>query len=171
VPANVEAAQQLAADLAAAEARPRKIRTAQEPTGAPSARASRAEARTAAAEAPAAAAEQAADEPARRPAKATTTASTASAAPASDLPAQPSRDDVRAALDAVIPELQKCAGSLHGTADVTMTVRSGGVVSYAVVAGTFAGTPEGSCIARTVKLAKFPAFSDPSVRVSYPFEL
>jgi hypothetical protein len=96
----------------------------------------------------------------------------AAAAPsASDLPPQPSRDDVRAALRAVIPDLQKCTGALHGTADVTMTVRSAGVVSYAVVAGSFAGTPEGSCIARTVKLAKFPAFSEPTVRVSYPFEL
>ena len=52
-----------------------------------------------------------------------------------------------------------------------MIVRSRGVVSYAMVSGSFAGTPEGSCIARSVKLAKFPAFSDPSVRVNYPFEL
>jgi outer membrane biosynthesis protein TonB len=88
-----------------------------------------------------------------------------------DLPAQPSRDEVRAALNAVIPELQKCIGERHGTADVTLTVRAPGSVSYAVVAGSFAGTPEGSCIARAVKLAKFPAFREPTVRVSYPFQL
>jgi hypothetical protein len=88
-----------------------------------------------------------------------------------DLPLQPSREDVRSALDAVIPELQKCVGEQHGDADVTMVVRSHGVVSYAVVSGSFAGTPEGSCIARSVKLAKFPAFSAPSLRVTYPFSL
>jgi hypothetical protein len=67
--------------------------------------------------------------------------------------------------------VQQCAGNLRGVAQLDVTVASNGSVTHAVVAGDFAGTPEGSCIARTVKLAKFPAFSEPSVRVSYPFEL
>jgi hypothetical protein len=87
------------------------------------------------------------------------------------LPAQPSRDQVSAALNAVVPALQKCVGDRHDTADVTLTVRPGGFVSYAVVSGAYAGSTEGSCIARAVKAAKFPAFSDPSVRITYPFQL
>ena len=95
--------------------------------------------------------------------------SEAPAAPA--LPAQPSREDVSAALNAVVPALQKCVGDRHDTADVTLTVRPAGFVSYAVVSGPYAGSAEGSCIARAVKAAKFPAFSDSSVRINYPFQL
>ena len=61
---------------------------------------------------------------------------------------------------------------LHdGVATVTLTVRGSGQVSHALVGGTFAGTPQGSCIARAVKLARFPSFSDDSVRITYPFQL
>jgi hypothetical protein len=95
----------------------------------------------------------------------------AEAAPAPVLPAQPSRDQVTAALNSILPALQKCVGDRHDTADVTLTVRPAGFVSYAVVAGAFAGSAEGSCIARAVKAAKFPAFSDPSLRINYPFQL
>jgi hypothetical protein len=174
-------ASELAQAVADAERAQRKGRAAQEPSGA-KLTGSRAELRAARA------AEGPASNPAQAPASAAVRAPAADEArvpsdpasrpaakpaqeSASDLAAQPSREQVRAALDAVIPELQKCTGNQHGTADVTMTVRSAGVVSYAVVAGSFAGTPEGSCIARTVKLAKFPPFSEPSMRVSYPFEL
>jgi hypothetical protein len=90
---------------------------------------------------------------------------------ATGLPAQPSREQVTAALNAVVPALQKCVGDRHDTADVTLTVRPGGFVSYAVVSGPYAGSNEGSCIARAVKAAKFPAFTDPSVRITYPFQL
>lgn len=92
-------------------------------------------------------------------------------ASSADLPAKPSREQVTAALNAVLPELQRCVGDRHDTADVTLTVRPGGFVSYAVVAGPYAGSAEGSCIARAVKAAKFPAFSDPSLRITYPFQL
>lgn len=88
-----------------------------------------------------------------------------------NLPAQPSREQVTAALSAVVPALKKCVGDRHDTADVTLTVRPAGFVSYAVVAGPYAGSSEGSCIARAVKAAKFPEFSDPTLRVSYPFQL
>jgi len=92
-------------------------------------------------------------------------------AAAAGLPAQPSREQVVATMDAVVGELAKCVGDKHGAANVTMTVRSAGTVSHALVGGTFAGTPEGSCIARVIKQAQFPAFSDVSIRVSYPFQL
>jgi hypothetical protein len=87
------------------------------------------------------------------------------------LPAHPSREQVVASLNAVAGELQRCVGDRHGVAEVTLTVRPAGFVSYAVVSGTYAGTSEGSCIARAVRAAKFPAFSDPTLRVTYPFEL
>jgi hypothetical protein len=177
-------ASELAQAVAEAERGQRTRRAAQEPSGAKATRSRAEQGAAPAAEGPASTpastpAEAQASAAAREPAAAVRDASdtarrsdVSSGTPgATNLPAQPSRDDVRAALNAVIPELHKCTGSQHGTADVTMTVRSAGVVSYAVVAGSFAGTPEGSCIARTVKLAKFPAFSEPSVRVSYPFEL
>jgi len=91
--------------------------------------------------------------------------------PTGPLAAQPTREQVVAAMDKVLPALTECVGTKHGTANVSMTVRSTGSVSYALVGGTFAGTPEGSCIARVVKQAEFPAFSDPSIRVTYPFQL
>jgi hypothetical protein len=87
------------------------------------------------------------------------------------LPGHPSRDQVVSSLNAVSGELQKCVGDRHGVAEVTVTVRSGGFVSYAVVSGAYAGTVEGSCIARAVRAAKFPAFTEPMLRVTYPFQL
>lgn len=87
------------------------------------------------------------------------------------LPDHPSREQVTYSLNSVSSELKKCVGDRHGVADVTVTVRSAGFVSYAVVSGDYAGTPEGSCIARAVRAAKFPAFSEPTLRVTYPFQL
>jgi hypothetical protein len=89
----------------------------------------------------------------------------------SNLPAQPSREAVVAALDAIAPQLASCTGDKHGVANVTLTVRGAGIVSHALVTGVFAGTPEGSCIARAVKLAHFEPFRDPTIRVTYPFQL
>ena len=91
--------------------------------------------------------------------------------PEGGLPAQPTRDQVVAAMSSVLPGLQECVGDKHGVADVTVTVRSAGFVSYAIVGGTFVGTPEGSCIAKVVRDAKFPPFTDPFIRVTYPFNL
>ena len=91
--------------------------------------------------------------------------------PAAALPAQPSREQVIAVMDGTLPKLRACTGDKHGTAHVTLTVRGAGRVSYALVGGAFAGSSEGSCIARVVKEAQFPAFSEPSIRVTYPFQL
>jgi hypothetical protein len=93
------------------------------------------------------------------------------AAGSDPLPEHPSRDQVASSLDAVAGQLQKCVGDRHGVAEVTVTVRPAGFVSYAVVSGEYAGTSEGSCIARAVRAAKFPAFTDPTLRVTYPFQL
>jgi hypothetical protein len=93
------------------------------------------------------------------------------AAGTAPLPEHPSRDQVASSLNAVTGQLQKCVGDRHGLAEVTVTVRPAGFVSYAVVSGEYAGTSEGSCIARAIRAAKFPAFTDPTLRVTYPFQL
>ena len=47
----------------------------------------------------------------------------------------------------------------------------GAIVATAVVGGDFAGSPEGSCIAKTVKQAQFPQFSKPAFKFTYPVQL
>jgi hypothetical protein len=71
----------------------------------------------------------------------------------------------------LMPTLQECAGDLHGMADLKLTLRPKGFVSYALVDADFAGTREGSCIAQALRRAKFPAFTAPVMRVSYPVQL
>jgi hypothetical protein len=118
-----------------------------------------------------ASAEPEASEEAPAPAPALVAAPKPVAKSSEPLPAHPSRDQVVSSLSAVSAELQRCVGDRHGVAEVTLTVRSAGFVSYAVVSGGYAGTSEGSCIARAVRAAKFPAFTDPMLRVTYPFQL
>jgi len=83
----------------------------------------------------------------------------------------PTRALVVAAIEGVRPQVQACAASRHGAAEVLITVRSNGRVASAIVSGAFAGTPEGSCIARAVREAQFPAFAQPTFAISYPFAL
>jgi len=40
-----------------------------------------------------------------------------------------------------------------------------------VVDGAFAGTPQGSCMARALRGAQFPQFASSQLRVVYPFAL
>ena len=91
-------------------------------------------------------------------------------APAS-LPPTPTREDVVSALEPLRAAVQQCAGNLRGVAQLDVTVASNGSVTHAVVAGDFAGTPEGSCIARIARAAKFSAFEQPRFRVIYPYAL
>lgn len=96
---------------------------------------------------------------------------TTKAAKPAMLPDRPSRDDVLAALEPIQAAVAACAKGQHGVAEVDITVQSSGQVSHAVVRGDFAGTPEGSCIARTVRGATFGPFTQPRFRVVYPFAL
>ena len=93
------------------------------------------------------------------------------AEPSSELPDTPSREDVIAALDPLRPAVNECARGQRGTAQLDITVSSSGQVSHAVVGGDFAGTPEGSCIARAARTAQFTPFKKPRFRVIYPFQL
>jgi hypothetical protein len=85
--------------------------------------------------------------------------------------AHPDRARVVAAMNAMTEQLRGCVGDEHGVADVTLTVRAPGVVSHALVEGSFAGSPKGTCIARAMRTAKLPEFADPVTRIEYPFQL
>jgi len=87
------------------------------------------------------------------------------------IPEQLSREQLTAVMSELMPTLQACAGDLHGMADLKLTLRPKGFVSYALVDADFAGTREGSCIAQALRRAKFPAFTAPVMRVSYPVQL
>lgn len=93
-------------------------------------------------------------------------------APASNLPEQPSRDDVMNALRSVDDAVKACGGGQHGVAMAAITVAGNtGRVSSVNVSGQFQGTPVGSCVARAVRAAKFPKFSRPDFKVNFPFRI
>jgi hypothetical protein len=60
----------------------------------------------------------------------------------------------------------KVAGTPAGTSKVTVTFVPSGKATQALVAGDFAGTPAGSCIARVFRGAQVPSFSGDSVTVT-----
>ena len=99
-----------------------------------------------------------------------TSSTMASAAPL--LPAQPSREDVQRALSGVRGAVAQCMGGQHATVRVRVAVRGSGRVTTATVQDPYwARPPTGSCIARAVREAEFPAFSEETFVVLYPFQL
>jgi len=97
---------------------------------------------------------------------------TAKAAPAEDLPETPSREQAMRALRSVEGAVKACADGQHGVAMTQVTVSgSNGRVSRAVVQGQFAGTPQGSCVARAVRRARFPRFTRSTFQVTFPYRL
>ena len=93
------------------------------------------------------------------------------AAPASNLPETPSRDDVLAAMRGVESAVQACgrAEGVTGKAEVQLEVASSGKVSSADVSGV--SDSVGACIQRAVRSAKFPKFEKPSFAVKFPYRL
>lgn len=93
-------------------------------------------------------------------------------APAGPLAAAPSRADVLAAMGSVRSAVAACAGGRGGLAQVRVTFSgSSGRVTGAQVEGQFAGTPQGSCIARAVRTASLQRFEQPTYQVLFPFQL
>ena len=82
-----------------------------------------------------------------------------------------SRDEVAAALNEMKELVKACVGDKHGIAKVGLIISASGRVRHAVVTGVFAGTREGSCIARTVRAARFSRFSGEPVSVEFHFAL
>jgi hypothetical protein len=99
------------------------------------------------------------------------TAEPAPAAAAIDLPEYPSRAQVTAGFEAMRGALKECAAGRAGKVEVRASVTSNGRIVHALIDGDFEGSPEGSCMARAVRAAQFPAFSQPRLKVSYPFAL
>jgi hypothetical protein len=92
-------------------------------------------------------------------------------APAGDMPEGPTRTEVITRLQSVRPAVQVCAAGRSGVADLDITIAHTGVVMHVLVGGDFAGTTEGSCIARAVRQAKFPAFKQERFRLLYPYAI
>lgn len=85
------------------------------------------------------------------------------------LPEKLTRDQVRAGLDAMRSQVLQCANGTYGRVLADVTISAPGRVSHAVIEGTFAGTNAGSCMARTLRSAKFPAFAGQDISVRYPY--
>ena len=102
------------------------------------------------------------------PAPAVSTASVAPATSNEELPLTPSREQVSAGFEGVRAQLAQCAAGQQGVAQLAVTIANTGRISHALIEGKFAGTPEGSCMARAVRSARFPRFAQATLKVSYP---
>jgi len=88
------------------------------------------------------------------------------------LPETPTREDVLRAIQGVEAGVRECAAGHYGVVPIRIRVASSGRVTTAqVTGGTVVGTPAGSCIARTVRGARFPSFQQELFVVDYPFAL
>jgi hypothetical protein len=86
----------------------------------------------------------------------------------SDRPLQPSRAQVIAAMKRITPAVHACFGRRHGKAKVLLTViGKTGRVTTARVTGQRGAI--GSCIARAVRRARLPAFTQRKLQIGYPF--
>ncbi|HKU43336.1 MAG TPA: hypothetical protein VJR89_34480 [Polyangiales bacterium] len=80
-----------------------------------------------------------------------------------------SRAQVQAGLERVRAALQSCASGKHGRIVASVTISGAGRVTYSAIEGAFAGTPQGSCMARALRSAQFPPSASEQLRVSYPY--
>lgn len=96
--------------------------------------------------------------------------SSAAAAPASNLPEKPSREDVLDAMKGVTDAVKACGKGQSGVAfaNVTVTGKTGRVSNVEVTGMT---GDVGSCIARSVRKASFPKFKADNFQVKFPFRL
>jgi cytoskeletal protein RodZ len=95
----------------------------------------------------------------------------AAPAPTGELPQGPTRAEVVTRLESVRPAVHACAAGRSGVADLDVTIAHTGLVMHVLVGGDFAGTTEGSCIARAVRQARFPAFKQERFRLLYPYAM
>jgi hypothetical protein len=91
--------------------------------------------------------------------------------PTGDVPQGPTRSEVITRLESVRPAVHACAAGRSGVADLDITIAHTGTVMHVLVGGDFAGTTEGSCIARAVRQAHFPAFKQERFRLLYPYAI
>jgi hypothetical protein len=87
------------------------------------------------------------------------------------LPDLPTREQIVAGFEQARAAIDTCAAGKHGIVTVDATIANSGRVAHAQIGGVFVGTPEGSCIARAVRGTRFPAFSQQSLKITYPIAL
>lgn len=80
------------------------------------------------------------------------------------------RNDVQNGMNSVANGVKACGQGQSGTVTLKVVIGRTGRVMSANATGPFAGTPVGSCAARAVRSARFPA-SDANLTVHYPFRL
>jgi len=80
-------------------------------------------------------------------------------------------DLIKRSFEALRPALEACTDNLHGTTYANVTINGSGRVSYSIIEGAFAGSPQGSCMARALRTASFPRFAAASLTVRFPFVL
>jgi hypothetical protein len=88
--------------------------------------------------------------------------------PAPALPEALTRAQVIAAMRKIDPAVDACFGSAHGKVNVSFSVvgKTGRAVGARVTGMT---GKVGSCIARSLRRARFPKFAKPRIDISYPF--
>jgi predicted Zn finger-like uncharacterized protein len=91
-------------------------------------------------------------------------------APESNLAEKPTREDVISAMNGVKDAVKACAKGAGGVAfaNVTVVGKTGRVTNVEVTGIT---GEVGSCVARTVRGAKFPKFKADNFQVKFPFRL
>ncbi len=97
---------------------------------------------------------------------------TATERPSVALPETPTRDEVRAMMEALAPVVSECAAGAHGRALVSVVVAgTTGRARSATVGGDFTGTDAGSCIARAARGVELAPFARTTFTIAYPFAL
>ena len=91
--------------------------------------------------------------------------------PGNEMPEQPTRSQVVERLESVRSSVRACAAGRSGVADLDITIAHTGSVMHVLVGGDFAGTTEGSCIARAVRTARFPTFKQERFRLLFPYAI
>ena len=94
------------------------------------------------------------------------------AAAMTELPETPSRSTTTRVLAGLMPRMRQCAGDQVGVAVARLRVSNDGSVGSANVSGRpFGGTPQGECMERALRGARFPRFTRPTFDVTYPFTI
>jgi len=84
----------------------------------------------------------------------------------------PDREDVQRVMEGLQPALLACVTSGHGLTHVQVTVMPNGRTRGVRVTGAFAGSPDGSCMARAARSVQFPQYEgDEPVTLRYPYRL
>lgn len=84
---------------------------------------------------------------------------------------RPDRREVQAAFRAILPEIRSCSDQTGAIVNLRVTFTPRGTVASALVHGRFAGTREGSCMARVARRVGVAAFDGDRIVVNMPLRL